>query len=111
MALHIVKGDTVQIGKDKYDVLGILEEIDKYNTEKNKFIGEHTGIELHKHGSKSLHPTHLLKLYYKNGNEAILLEIVQEKPSKEIEKPKQRGNIFNYINKRVIPRDKIKVIP
>ena len=32
------KGNIIKIGKDKYDVLSVMEEIDKYDTEKNEFV-------------------------------------------------------------------------
>ena len=73
--MNIQKGNIIKIGKEKYDVLNVTEEIDKYDTEKNEFVGEHTAIELHKIGDSSLHPTHLLKIYHDNRKEAILLRI------------------------------------
>lgn len=108
--MEISKGNIIKIGKDKFDVLTILKEIDKYDTQKNEFIGEHTEIELHKHGSRSLHPTHLLKLYYDDEHTTVLFKIVYEKAPKEIKKPKQRGHIFNYVNKKAILKDQIKII-
>jgi len=110
MGLLLSKGDIIQMGKEKYDVLRILEEIDKYDVETNAFVGEHTAIEFHQHGSSSLHPTHLLKLYYDKEDEAVVFEIVQEKPPNGIEKYKERGNIFKYLNKKVIPSREIKIL-
>ena len=110
MSLQLNKGQTIQVGKIKYQVLKIQEEIDRVDVEKNKLIGEHTEVELHKKGSKSLYPTHVLKLYYEDPIEATLLEIIQEKASKKIERPKQRGVILSYVNGKKIPIKDIKVI-
>jgi hypothetical protein len=100
--MNIQKGNIIKIGKDKYDVLNVMEAIDKYDTEKNEFVGEHTAIELHKIGDSSLHPTHLLKVYHNNNKEAILLRIEQDKPPKWLKKPRQRGMMFSYHNKKTI---------
>lgn len=75
--MNIQKGNIIKIGNEKYDVLSTLEEIDKYDTKKNEFVGEHTEIELHKIGDPALHPTHLLKIYH-DTNKAILLKIGQD---------------------------------
>ena len=99
----------MKIGKDKYDVLSVIEGIDKYDTEKKELVGKHTAIELHKIGAPSLHPTHLLKVYH--DKEAILLRIEQDKPPEWLEKPKQRGMIFSYHDKKTIPITDIKIEP
>ena len=109
--MNIQKGNIIKIGKDKYDVLSVMEEIDKYNTEKNEFVGEHTAIEIHKFGDSSLHATHLLKIYHDNDKEAVLLRIEQDKPPKWLEKSKQRGMMFSYHDKKTISIADIKIEP
>jgi hypothetical protein len=106
--MNIQKGNIIKIEKEKYDVLSIMEEIDKYDTEKNEFVGEHTAIELHKFGNSSLHPTHLLKVYNNNNKEAILLRIEQDKLPEWL-KPRQRGMLFSYHDKKTISIADIKI--
>ncbi len=107
--MNIQKGNIIKIGKEKYDVLSVMEEIDRYDTEKNEFVGEHTAIELHKMGDSSLHSTHLLKVYHDNNKEAILLRIEQDKPPEWLEKPRQRGMAFSYHDKKIISIADIKI--
>lgn len=109
--MKIQKGNIIRIGKEKYDVLSVMEEIDRYNTEKNEFVGEHTAIEIHKFGDSSLHTTHLLKVYHNNNKEAILLRIEQDKPPKGLEKPRQRGIMFGDHDKKTISIADIKIEP
>jgi hypothetical protein len=109
--MNIQKGNIIKIGKDKYDVLSVMEGIDKYDTEKNEFVGEHKAIELHKMGDSSLHATHLLKVYHNNNKEAILLRIEQDKPPKWLEKPRQRGMMFSYHDKKSVSIADIKIEP
>ncbi len=61
--MKIKSRDRIKIGSDSYDVLGISGEIDRFDVENDKFVGEHTAIELHKDGSLVLHATHLLKIW------------------------------------------------
>ena len=107
--MNIQKGNILKIGKDKYDVLGIREEVDKFDTEKNELVGEHTAIDLHKTGDSSLHPTHSLKIYHDSDKEAVLLKIQQDKPPGWLEKPRQRGMVFRYYDKKAIPLTEIKI--
>jgi hypothetical protein len=85
MGFKLSEGQAIQIGKDKYDVLRILEEIDKYDTKNNKAIGEHLAIDLHKHGDISLHPTHLLEIMHDS-----------------------KGRVLKQTNKKIIARSDIK---
>jgi hypothetical protein len=109
--MNIKKGNIIKIGKERYDVLNVMEEIDIYDTEKNEFVGEHTAIELHKIGDSSLHATHLLKIYHNNNKEAILLRIEQDKPLKWLEKPKERGMMLSYHDKQTISIADIHIEP
>ena len=106
--MEISIGDIIKIGKDKYEVLNIQEDIDWFDTVKNEIQGKHTAIELHKVGDMALHPTHLLKFYHDNKKEAVLLKIVQDKPPSSIEHPRQRGAMFSHQDKKVIPVEKIE---
>jgi hypothetical protein len=100
-------GNKIQIGKEKFDVLNVTEEIDKWDSKKDKLIGEHLAIELHKFRSSSLHPTHLLKIY--KDRKMILYEIIQEKIITPLAiRLKQRGGIFSYINPREISMKEVK---
>ncbi len=99
-------GDKIQIGKNKFDVLKIVEEVDFWDSKKDMLIGEHLEIELHLIGSSSIRPTHILKIYHDKKNNAVLLEIVHEKPPKEL--GRIRGNIFSYKNEKKIPVKNIK---
>lgn len=107
--MNIQKGNILKIGKDKYDVLSFMEEVDKFDTEKNELLGEHTAINLHKTGDSSLHPTHLLKIYHDNGKEAILLRIQQDKPPEWLKKTRERGMMFSYHDKKTILITDIKI--
>ena len=104
------EGQIITIGKEKYDVLKIFYDIDWWDSNKNEIIGEHTAIELHRIGNFSLYPTHLMKLYYNKKDEAVLFRIEQEKPSKEIEKPRQRGGMFSLKDEIIIKRGEIKIV-
>lgn len=107
--MNIQKGCILKIGKEKYDVWSVNGDIDRYDTENNEVLGEHTAIELHKRGDSSLHPTHLLKVYIDNDKEAVLLRIEQDKPPDWLEKPRQRGIIFSYHDEKTIPISNIKI--
>jgi len=103
------KGQIIKIGKEKFDVLKTFHDINWWDSDKNEIIGEHTAIELHKIGDFDLHPTHLIKLYYDKKDEAVLFRIEQEKSSKEIENPRQRGGMFSLKNKIIIKIGEIKI--
>ena len=109
--MEISKGNIIEICGEKYDVMNLRGEIDKYDTEKNEFVGEHTSVELHKFGEPSLYPTHLLKIYKDNQKEGILFRMIQNKPPEWIEKPRQRVMMFNYFDERRISVCDIKRIP
>lgn len=110
MNLKFKEGNIIEIDGEKYQVLRITEDIDWYDVEKDKIVGEHIAIELYKFGIFSLHPTHLLKIYYNNPEEAVLLKIIQEKQPKELEHPRQRGNIFSFHEEKIIPVKEIKIV-
>ena len=95
MKINFKEGDIIKIDGENYQVLKITEDIEWYDAEKDKIIREHIAIELYKSEISSLHPTHLLKIYYDNPEKAVLLKIIQEKPPKELEHPRRRGNIFS----------------
>jgi len=109
--MDIQKGNIIKFGKEKYYVLSVMGEIDRYDAKKNEFVGEHTVIELHKMGDSSLHPTHLLKVYHDNNKEVILLRIEQDKPPEYLDKPRQRGMSFSYHDKKTISIADIKIEP
>lgn len=106
--MDIKKGDCVKIGKVRYDVLSVIDEIDKYDTEKNELVGKHREIELHQVGDPSLHTTHILKVYYDNNKEAFLLRVEHEKPQR-VGKSKQKVIVFSYHDKKTIPIADIKI--
>ncbi|MBI5066306.1 hypothetical protein HZA97_08785 [Candidatus Woesearchaeota archaeon] len=105
--MKLEAGNILKIGEEKYEVLNMFEDIDLFDTEKNQPIGTHIAIELHKMGDPSLHPTHLLKIYENNKENAILLRIVQEKPT--VENPRQRGIWFSHVDKTEVPIKEIKI--
>ena len=100
-------GEKISIGKDKFDILKCEGEIDKYDSKKGKFIGEHIAVKLHKLGNSLLHPTHLLKVY--PSGKMKLYKIVQEKRVTPTEiLLKQRGGFFRYIDEKEISIEDIK---
>ena len=107
--MDIRKGDIIKIGKEKYDVLNILEDMDEVDTEKNELIGEHTAIELHKFENASILATHLLKIYYDNDKEGILLKIYYGDIPKKYETPWSRGVVRKEHTEKVVSVDDIKI--
>ncbi len=105
--MNITAGNIIKIGKEKYEVLNAFQDIDLFDTEKNQPIGAHIAIELHKIGDTSLHPTHLLKIYENNKENAILLKIVQEKPT--VENSRQRGIWFSHVDKKEVLIKEIEI--
>lgn len=105
--MNITAGNIITIEKEKYEVLNAFEDIDLFDTEKNQPVGSHIAIELHKIGDTSLHPTHLLKIYENNKENAILLKIVQEKPT--VENPRQRGVWFSHVDKKEVLIKEIEI--
>ena len=91
--MEIVKEDMIAIGDEKYQVLKVMREIDRYDPKTNRLVGEHLEVELQKIGEKS--PSHFLKIYPKK---AIIMEM-----------KKQKGIIFNYTDGKEIPLDSITV--
>ena len=73
--MKISKGDIVNIKKEKYDVLSVIQEFD--------LGGECLEMELHKFGESTLHPTHLLKIYKDKPKSAILINL-DNKDKKDI---------------------------
>lgn len=100
--MDINTGDRIEIEHNTYDVLHVTEDIDQFDTQKNKVFGEHRAIELHKINDPSLHPTHLLKIYHDKPEQGTLLCIEQERLPKEIAQPKQRGMMFSYHDGKII---------
>lgn len=109
--MNIHKGNVLKIGKEKYDVLNVMETIDKYDTQKNESVGEHTAIGLHKMGDTSLQTTHLLKVYHDDDQKAILFRIEQDDSSKGLERVRQRGGTFSYHDPQTISIADIKIEP
>lgn len=97
--MKISKGSIIDIKNTHYEILSVTEGIDRYDTKKDKAVGEHTAISLHKLKDSSLHPTHLLKIY--KDKEAFLFDIIPIKPPEWI-KPRQRGHMSSYANKRKV---------
>ncbi|MFZ5955397.1 MAG: hypothetical protein ACOYT4_03150 [Nanoarchaeota archaeon] len=107
--MEIHKRDIIEIKKDKFDALKVMREVDAYDFTNKKIIGPHIAIELHKLGSRALHPTHLLKIY-PDKSKATMFKIVQERPPKELEKLKQRGHILAFVEEKKIPIRDIKIL-
>jgi hypothetical protein len=103
------EGQIMKIGKEQFDIMKIFHDIDWWDSDKNEIIGEHTAIELHKIGDFALYPTHLMKIYYNKKDEAILFRIEQEKTSKEIKNPRQRGGMFSLKDEIIIKIGEIKI--
>ncbi|MFA5887501.1 MAG: hypothetical protein WC852_02215 [Candidatus Nanoarchaeia archaeon] len=91
------KNGMIKIGKDSYEIIYAQEEAD-YNPKTGK-LRPYLEISLHKNGSSSLHPTHVIR-YYPDNTEASLLEVKQEKPT--VEHPRTRGSVFCHNNKKKI---------
>ena len=93
--MEIVKEDILTIGDERYRVLKVMKEIDRYDSKSNRLVGEHLEVELQRMGEKS--PSHFLKIYSKK---AIIMEM-----------RKQKGIIFNYTDGKEVPLDSITVEP
>ena len=61
--MNLIIGDIILINNKKYDVLNCRRDIDSHNPEFNPGTGEHLRYDLHKHESKYLSPSHILKIY------------------------------------------------
>ncbi|MBU2523005.1 MAG: hypothetical protein KKE23_01800 [Nanoarchaeota archaeon] len=92
--MKVSKGDTLYIGGEKYNVIKVMREIDRYDSKNKKLVGQHMEIELSNSGEDA---THILKIY--SDDKIILMN--RAKP--------QKGIIFNYIHGKNIPLDSIKV--
>jgi len=74
-------GDLIKIGEEKFQILNVLDDVDKDDNLCKKF-------ELHRIGCPALLPTHVLTLC-ENKKEGLLREVTQEKPTAE--HPRTRG--------------------
>lgn len=92
--MKVSKGDILSIEGEKYNVIKVMREIDRYDSKNKKLVGQHMEIELSNSGET---PTHVLKIY---SDEKIILM--------NMGKP-QKGIIFNYLHGRNIPLNSIKV--
>jgi len=92
--IKISKGDTLSIEGEKYNVIKVMREIDRYDSKNKKLVGQHMEIELSNSGNDT---THVLKIY---SDEKIIL-MDHAKP--------QKGIIFNYLHGKNIPLGSIKV--
>lgn len=93
--IKVLKGDILSIEGEKYNVIKVMREIDRYDSKNKKLIGQHMEIELGK--TKNDSPTHILKIY--SDDRIILMNMA---------KP-QKGIIFNYLHGKNIPLNSIKV--
>ena len=92
--MKVSKGDILSIEDEKYNVIKVMREIDRYDSKNKKLVGQHMEIEL---GKTEGVPTHVLKMY--SDDRIVLMNMA---------KP-QKGIIFNYINGKNIPLGSIKV--
>jgi len=92
--MKVSKGDTVSIEGEKYSVIKVMREIDRYDSKNKKLVGQHMEVELSNSGNDT---THVLKVY--SDDKIILMDKAKT----------QKGIIFNYIHGKNIPLNSITV--